>query len=53
MARTNRATPISKGEPVIVASIDGVTLEVDPVEGAAQDYRERRSAERNEPTDAR
>ena len=52
MARTNRATPISEGDPVIVASIDGVTLEVDPVEGAAKDYRERRSATRNEPTDA-
>jgi len=51
-ARTNRATPISKGEPVIVASIDGVTLEVDPIEGAAQDYRERRSARRNESSDA-
>jgi membrane-bound serine protease (ClpP class) len=43
-ARTNRATPIKAGEPLRVAAIDGVTLEVEPLEGAAQDYRERRSA---------
>jgi membrane-bound serine protease (ClpP class) len=41
-ARTNRATPIKVGEPLRVAAIDGVTLEVEPLEGAAKDYRERR-----------
>ncbi len=40
-ARTNRATPIKAGQPVRVVSIDGVTLEVEPLEGAARDYRER------------
>ncbi|WP_116995675.1 NfeD family protein [Desertimonas flava] len=43
-ARTNRATPIAAGDQVRVAAIDGVTLEVEPLEGAAKDYRERRSA---------
>jgi membrane-bound serine protease (ClpP class) len=42
-ARTNRATPIGQGEPLRVSAIDGVTLEVEPLEGAARDYRERRS----------
>ena len=28
--------------PLRVAAIDGVTLEVEPLEGAAKDYRERR-----------
>lgn len=41
-ARTNRATPIPAGSQLRVASIDGVTLEVEPLEGAARDYRERR-----------
>src|SRR5262245_17221995 len=41
-ARTNRATPIKAGEALRVAAIDGVTLEVEPLEGAARDYRERR-----------
>jgi len=40
-ARTNRATPISRGATVNVVAIDGVTLEVEPLEGAAKDYRER------------
>ena len=40
-ARTNRATPISRGASVNVVAIDGVTLEVEPLEGAAKDYRER------------
>jgi len=43
-ARTNRATPIAAGDALRVAAIDGVTLEVEPLEGAARDYRERRSA---------
>jgi membrane-bound serine protease (ClpP class) len=41
-ARTNRATPIGAGDALRVASIDGITLEVEPMEGAARDYRERR-----------
>jgi membrane-bound serine protease (ClpP class) len=41
-ARTNRATPIAAGDEFTVAAIDGVTLEVQPLEGAARDYRERR-----------
>ena len=32
-ARTNRATPVAAGEPVRVVAIDGVTLEVEPLEG--------------------
>ncbi|WP_040493930.1 NfeD family protein [Ilumatobacter nonamiensis] len=42
-ALTNRATPLTAGDPVRVAAIDGVTLEVEPLEGAARDYRERRN----------
>lgn len=41
-ARTNRATAIAAGEALRVAAIDGVTLEVEPLEGAAKDYREMR-----------
>ncbi len=57
-ARTNRATPIAAGEPIRVAGIDGVTLDVEPLEGAARDYREMRNkptgadADDNEPADA-
>jgi membrane-bound serine protease (ClpP class) len=40
-ARTNRATPIAAGDEVRVAAIDGLVLEVEPLEGAARDYRER------------
>jgi membrane-bound serine protease (ClpP class) len=40
-ARTNRATPIRKDEPVRVVAIEGLVLEVEPEEGAARDYRER------------
>ena len=43
-ARTNRATPLQVGDPVRVVAIDGVTLEVEPEEGGARDYRERRSS---------
>lgn len=42
-ARTNRATPIQAGEPIRVVAIDGLTLEVEPEEGGARDYRERGS----------
>ncbi|CAN5708138.1 nodulation protein NfeD [soil metagenome] len=38
-ARTNRATPVSAGEHVRVVGIDGVTLEVEPLEGAAREHR--------------
>jgi membrane-bound serine protease (ClpP class) len=43
-ALTNRATPVMAGDPVRVAAIDGITLEVEPLEGAARDYRERRGS---------
>jgi membrane-bound serine protease (ClpP class) len=36
-ARTNRATPIPGGAPVRVVAIDGLLLEVEPLEGAARD----------------
>ena len=36
-ARTNRATPIRSGERIRVAGIDGLLLEVEPLEGAAKD----------------
>ncbi len=39
-ARTNRATPIAAGDQVRVASIEGVVLEVEPIDGAARDYRD-------------
>lgn len=41
-ARTNRATPISAGDSLRVTAIDGITLDVEPLEGAARDYREMR-----------
>jgi membrane-bound serine protease (ClpP class) len=41
-ARTNRATPIAAGDEVRVVAIDGLTLDVEPLVGAARDYRERR-----------
>jgi membrane-bound serine protease (ClpP class) len=40
-ARTNRATPIRKQDPVRVVAIEGLVLEVEPEEGGARDYRER------------
>jgi membrane-bound serine protease (ClpP class) len=43
-ARTNRATPIAAGEQIRVAAIEGLLLEVEPLEGAARDHRERRSS---------
>lgn len=42
-ARTNRATPIAEGDELRVVAIDGATLEVEPAEGGARDYRERRA----------
>jgi membrane-bound serine protease (ClpP class) len=41
-ARTNRSTPLPVGTMCRVAAIDGITLEVEPLEGAARDYREMR-----------
>jgi membrane-bound serine protease (ClpP class) len=41
-ARTNRATPIRKGDPMRVVAIDGLVLEVEPEVGGARDHRERR-----------
>ena len=40
-ARTNRATPIAVGDEVRVTAIDGLTLEVEPIVGAARDHRAR------------
>jgi membrane-bound serine protease (ClpP class) len=40
-ARTNRATPIDAAQAVRVVSIDGLLLEVEPLEGAATDHRDR------------
>ena len=40
-ARTNRATPIRAGEEIRVTEIQGVLLEVEPIQGGARDYRER------------
>ena len=41
-ARTNRATPLVDRAELRVTGIDGVTLEVEPLEGGARDYREMR-----------
>jgi membrane-bound serine protease (ClpP class) len=41
-ASTNRATPIDELDRVRVVGIDGLVLEVEPEEGAAKDYRDRR-----------
>jgi membrane-bound serine protease (ClpP class) len=41
-AYTNRATPIDELDRVRVVGIEGLVLEVEPEEGAARDYRERR-----------
>ncbi len=42
-AITNRATPIEQGESIRVIGIDRLILEVEPEDGGAKDYRERRS----------
>lgn len=41
-ARTNRATPIGLNDPVRVVEVEGLLLEVEPLEGGAVDYREKR-----------
>lgn len=43
-ARTNRATPLADAQSLRVVAIDGVTLEVEPLEGGARDYREMRKS---------
>lgn len=44
-ARTNRATPISLLDGIRVVEVDGLLLEVEPLEGGAIDYREKRRGE--------
>ena len=51
-AITNRATPLKAGDPLRVAGIDGLTLEVEPLEGAAVDYREQRGRKRQPASDS-
>lgn len=41
-ARTNRATPVSLHDAVRVVEVDGLLLEVEPLEGGAVDHREKR-----------
>ncbi len=41
-AITNRATPVKAGDPVRVVGLDRLVLEIEPEEGGAKDYRERR-----------
>ena len=50
-ARTNRATPVTAGDQVRVVEIDGLWLEVEPIEGAARDYREPRQKGKQPPED--
>ena len=40
-ATTNRATPLEPGDDIRVVAVDGLWLEVEPIEGAARDYRSR------------
>jgi membrane-bound serine protease (ClpP class) len=47
-AYTNRATPIEELDLVRVVGIEGLVLEVEPEEGGARDYRERRRRPRDE-----
>ncbi len=42
-ATTNRATPVGELDRVRVVGIEGLVLEVEPEEGGARDYRERRT----------
>ncbi len=41
-ATTNRATPVKAGEPVRVVGLERLVLEIEPEEGGAKDYRQRR-----------
>jgi membrane-bound serine protease (ClpP class) len=38
-ARTNRATPLGDGDAIRVVALEGLTLEVEPADGAARDHR--------------
>jgi membrane-bound serine protease (ClpP class) len=49
-ARTNRATPVRAGATVRVVAVEGLLLEVEPEEGGARDYRERRTRSPRPPT---
>jgi len=40
-AMANRATPVVQGDRARVIAIDRLVLEVEPIEGAARDYRDR------------
>jgi membrane-bound serine protease (ClpP class) len=40
-ATTNRATPVGPGGDIRVTGVDGLWLEVEPLDGAARDYRRR------------
>lgn len=42
-ARVNRSTPLSDSQQLRVTGIDGIVLEVEPLEGGARDYREMRA----------
>ena len=42
-ARVNRSTPLVDAQQMRVTGIDGITLEVEPLEGGARDYREMRN----------
>jgi membrane-bound serine protease (ClpP class) len=44
-ARVNRSTPLTDTQQLRVVGIDGITLEVEPLEGGARDYREMRNKE--------
>lgn len=41
-AMTNRATPVKAGDRVRVVGLERLVLEIEPEEGGAKDYRERR-----------
>jgi membrane-bound serine protease (ClpP class) len=51
-ALTNRATPVLAGESFRVVAIDGLTLEIEPLEGGAVDYREQRGSKKKSATDS-
>ncbi len=51
-ARTNRATPIDLRDGIRVVEVDGLLLEVEPIEGGAIDYREKRRGGDDDADDA-
>lgn len=40
-ARTNRATPVKRGDVLRVVAVEGLVLEIEPEAGGAKDYRDR------------